>query len=148
VRPPRVPEKVIQAQGVTLLRTLGAKVYVLGTTRRRGDFHGTMQTPGIADVFGFLPTPSSSSGHRQRHPFWWEAKAEGGRLRHEQREFREFCQDSGLTHIVGDLDNLIAFLVAHGWLKAENLPHYRLPKGSPDGQTQATEKSHVPTDPA
>lgn len=43
----RIPEKVVQTQIVALLRTLGADVYVLGTTRPRGDrHHGTYQSQG------------------------------------------------------------------------------------------------------
>jgi hypothetical protein len=122
---PRVSEKTVQAQGVTLLRTLGAKVYVLGTTRRRGDFQGTMQTPGIADIFGFLPEQSPTIPRWT--PFWWEVKAAGGRLRPEQQDFEALCQGAYLTHIVGDLDVLIAFLVRGGWLKADNVPYYRRP---------------------
>ena len=32
------PERVEQAHGVKLLRSIGASVYPMGTTRRRGDW--------------------------------------------------------------------------------------------------------------
>jgi hypothetical protein len=43
----RQPEKAEQAGIVKLVRALGGRVYVLGTRRKRGDFQGTMQTPGL-----------------------------------------------------------------------------------------------------
>jgi hypothetical protein len=49
MKSPRIPEKVIQQQIVTLLRSIGAQVWVLGTRRKRGDYQGTMQTPGLPD---------------------------------------------------------------------------------------------------
>lgn len=122
---PRVPEKVVQQQGVNLLRSVGGFAYVLGTRRRRGDFHGTMQTPGIPDVYFFLPMPRLAIG--QPCAGWWEAKAEGGTLRPAQREFKAQCLGASVTHVAGGLDALLAFLVEGGWLKAENLPHYRGP---------------------
>jgi hypothetical protein len=51
----RVPERVQQAHIIRLVRTIGGVVYVLGTVRRRGDYQGTMQTPGISDLLVFLP---------------------------------------------------------------------------------------------
>lgn len=122
---PRVPEKTEQAHGVQLLRTIGAKVWVLGTVRRRGDFPGTMQTPGIADVLAFLPVRGQPN---QRVFLAWECKAAGGRLRPEQQEFRDACLDAGVRHLVGGYDALIAWLVEYGHVKAESFPYYRQPK--------------------
>jgi hypothetical protein len=73
----RVSEKTEQAHGVQLLRSLGAKVYVLGGHRRAGDYQGTMQTEGLPDVEAFLPV----RGTRRRVFLKWECKAVGGRLR-------------------------------------------------------------------
>lgn len=70
----RVPEKAVQAQIVHLLRSIGANVYVLGTTRRKGDHQGTMQTPGIPDLYVFLPRlPSGLDNHIST--LWVEVKA-------------------------------------------------------------------------
>lgn len=124
----RVLEKSEQAHGVQLLRGLGGKVYVLGTHRRRGDYQGTMQTPGWPDVAAFLP-PRPVGGRVRSIFLFWEAKAKGGRLRPEQEEFRALCQDALIEHVVGDLDALIAWLIARNYVHAEQFPHYRQPKG-------------------
>lgn len=122
---PRVPEKVVQAHIVQLLRSIGGDVWVLGTKRRRGDFHGTMQTPGIGDVFAILPAPPRTTGPRV--PVWVECKAAGGRLRPDQAVFRDRCREAELAHIVGGLDELIVFLAERGWVNKHSLPHYRQP---------------------
>lgn len=127
MRPRRATERAIQSQGATLLRTLGARVWELGTTRRRGDYHGTMQTPGLPDVLAFMPP-------REPH-LWrllvWEAKAPGGRLRPEQAIFRELCQFAGIHHVVGGIDPLIAWLIEQGYLRGDQVAHYRAPDDAP-----------------
>lgn len=126
LQPPRVPEKVEQAHGVQLLRSIGGKVYVLGGHRRKGDYQGTMQTEGIADVFAFIPV----RGERRWVFLAWECKAYGGRMRPEQREFEALCTDAGITHIAGPFDVLIEWLAARGFVKADQFPHYRQPQGA------------------
>jgi hypothetical protein len=116
----RQPERAIQAAGVKLLRSMG-EVWVLGTTRRRGDHPGTMQTPGIPDVKAFLRHPTTE---QTRHGLWWEAKAPGGRLSVEQERFRACALAAGEAHVVGDLDALIARLVAYGYLRSDQVAHY------------------------
>lgn len=127
----RVPEKVVQQHALNLLRNVGARVWVLGTRRRRGDFPGTMQTPGIADVFAILPPPPLKSDRRSPVPLWFECKAAGGRLRPEQAEFRTACLEAELAHVVGGVDELMSFLVRGGWLKSQNVPHYKQPQPAP-----------------
>ena len=117
----RVPERVVQQQIVHLLRSLGAQVWVLGTTRRRGDYHGTMQTPGLPDLI------ASVKGHM----LMVECKAAGGRLRPEQRVFQQACQDCGVAHVVGGVDEVVAWLVGEGLLAASSLPSYRVPAECP-----------------
>ena len=121
----RVSEKVEQQHIVTLLRSIGATVYVLGhPSPRDGRTHrGTGQTPGVPDLWAFLPAHAAQPARA----IWIEVKATGGRLRPEQVEFRERCLTSGVSHLVGGLDTVIAFLVEHRWLKADNLPHYKRP---------------------
>lgn len=118
----RISEKVIQAQGIALLRSINGAVYSLGTVRRRGDHPGTMQSPGVPDVLFFLPPPpiwgSAIVG-------WWEAKARGGRMSPAQVTFRDHCLGVAMRHVVGDLDALIAFLKAERYLVDKTLPHYR-----------------------
>ena len=107
----RVPERVQQQHIVRLLRTLGAEVYVLGTVRRRGDYPGTMQSPGLPDLLAFLPRG------KERRQVWIEVKASNGRLSPPQLAFREHCRGGGIEHIVGGVDSVIAWLVAEGYLR-------------------------------
>lgn len=133
---PRVPEKVVQQHVAQLLRAVGAKVYTLGTVRRRGDHPGTMQTPGLPDVIAFLKWPSPARADSRvagtaealgltRQLLIIECKAEDGRLRSEQVEFRGLVMAAGIAHITGGVDDVIAWLVAHGHAKATQFPHYR-----------------------
>ena len=119
----RVPEKVEQAHGVQLLRTLGATVYILGhPSPNDGRRHrGTGQTPGLPDVYCFLPFHQRCA----RLALWWEVKAAGGRLRPEQATFRTLCQEAQVAHVVGPFDALIDWLLVHGHLVAGQVPHYR-----------------------
>lgn len=109
-------EKHEQADGVRLLETVGAKVYVLGTRRRKGDHQGTMQTPGIADVLAFLPLREPGRVITRR-AVWFEFKREkGGRLSPAQQEFRYFCQNAATDHIVGGTRAVAEYLKHGGWL--------------------------------
>jgi hypothetical protein len=141
-------EKAIQSQGVSLLKSVGGAVYVTGTRRPRGDFQGTCMTPGIPDVLAFLPvardrmdpdfvsraTLSDRVKARDAGYFFgpcllfWEAKAPGGRMSGDQQAFQLHCDVAKIAHVVGDLDALIAWLVAHGYCRSESFPHYRQPK--------------------
>jgi len=127
-QPARVPEKTVQAHIVQLLRSLGGKVFVLGTRRRGGDYPGTMQSEGVPDLLAFLP--SRAEPGRQLF-LVIECKARGGRLRPDQEIFRALCVSAGVVHITGDLDAVIAWLIDQGYLKRENVPHYRLPQEQP-----------------
>ena len=51
-------EKHVQSDIVKLLETVGAAVYKIGTTRKKGDHQGTMQTPGIPDLCAFVRVPA------------------------------------------------------------------------------------------
>ena len=117
-----MPEKVEQAHIVQLLRAIGASVYVLGTRRPRGDFHGTRQTAGLPDVLSILP--------RGLGVLFVEVKATGGRLRPEQAQFRDQCgtcaEPYRVHHVVGGLSDVMFHLMHLGLLKAEDVPHYRM----------------------
>ena len=113
-------ERYEQADGVKLLRMLGAAVYVLGTVRPRGDHPGTRQTPGLPDVQCFLPMRGGA-----RVFLCWEVKSAAGRLRPEQAIFRDHCKAAGVAHVTGDLTALMAWLVSAGYLTADQLPHGR-----------------------
>ena len=114
---PRIAEKAVQAQCVALLRSLGARVWVLGTVRAKGDHPGTRQTPGFPDVNAFI----------RGCCLYLEVKAAGGKLRPEQADFREAALSCGapVYHVVGGVDELFAWLVERGIVKAENVPHER-----------------------
>lgn len=120
----RIPEKLVQAQIRALLGSVGAAVYTLGTRRPRGDYQGTCQTPGIPDLLAFVPDRRQGVCRL----LFIEAKATGGRLSEEQRDFQTHCVNAQVAHIVGDVDAVIAWLIANEYLKADQVPSYRLPK--------------------
>lgn len=126
-RPPRVPEKVVQAHIVKALVSVGGVVHVLGTRRPRGDYHGTRQTPGLPDVHAFLPPAPLNPHSATWRELWVEVKAKGGQLSPEQVAFRDHCLLSGVAHVSGDLDALLEWLIVAGYLKPSMVPHYRLP---------------------
>lgn len=108
-------EKDEQAAIVKLLEALGAKVYVLGTRRPKGDHQGSCQTPGIPDLYVFLPN------HRDLRlfsnvPVWIEVKARAGRLSESQRQFAALVTDSPSHYVTGTCDDVQNWLVDHGWL--------------------------------
>lgn len=132
----RTPEKVVQQQIVTFIKTIGGKVKVVGTRRPREDrHHSTFQTPGIPDLIVFVPLPAEPYSGRVRNLHGYiEVKAEGGRLRPEQREFQQDCAEAGVEHVVGDLDAVVAWLMRHGVIKPDQVAHYRVPPEFRDGQ--------------
>ena len=140
IKPPT--EKVEQAHGVACLRTLGAQVYVLGTSRRKGDYPGTMQTPGLPDVLAVLPSLTGPA--RPTRPaclLFWEVKSERGRLRPAQAEFAAliasaFAWSLTVDHVTGTFDVLLSWLVREGYVKGENVAAHRVVAGK--------EPVHVP----
>ena len=127
----RHPERDEQAHIVRLLRTLGAEVWALGTTRRRSDYQGTNQTPGLPDVEAFMPAPDGG-----RVLLVVEVKAPGGRLRPDQVRFRDCCRAAGIAHVTGGVDAVIAWLVDHDYLNRNHVAWYRLPLEDPDAVSQ------------
>lgn len=119
--PPGRLEKHEQADIVRLLRSLGWAVYVLGTRRRTGDYQGTMQSPGIPDLEAFSPPP-------KRAMLKIEVKAKGGRLRPEQAVYQDLCRDADIAHLVGGVDEAVSWLIANGFLDAQNVAWYRVPR--------------------
>jgi hypothetical protein len=118
-------EKHEQADGVRLLQSLGARVYVSGTARRAGDYQGTNQTPGIPDVEAFLPPPRVRPGGLARQVLKWECKRPGGKLSAAQRDYADLCRAAAVAHVSGDLNALIGWLVSAGYLRADQLPYSR-----------------------
>jgi len=77
-----------------------------------------MQTPGLPDLFVFLPLRDGLKiGFLDWTPCWIEVKARSGKLRPAQVEFQSLAVDSGVMHIVGWTDTVIDALRIGGWLK-------------------------------
>lgn len=149
MKPRRKPvqrEKGEQANGIALMKSLGAVEFVSGTRRpagrkcdRCGNFvrehQGTCQTPGIADVEFFVPPPPSAPTDP-----WvllkWEAKAPGETMRPAQRRYRAFCEGAGVEHVAGDYTALVGWVIKHGYRTRDQFPHYRLPAA--DGASTPT----------
>jgi hypothetical protein len=119
-KPYRVPERTVQAQIVAALRSVGASPMTLGTIRPKGDRPGTFMSRGWPDLGVWMP--ESQTGH-PAHWLWIECKAKGGKLRPEQADFRARCQAVGIPHIVGGLDDVLGYLVQHGYVR--ETAHYR-----------------------
>ena len=122
--------KAAQAQIVKLLITIGAKVYVSGTTRRKGDYQGTMQSAGIPDLEVFLPKRARVANMRTCRVWKIEVKTGRATMTKAQRDYAELCLKAGIAHIVGDLDTVIAWLVAEGYLTRGQVLHEHLPAPS------------------
>ena len=126
----RQPEAAEQRAIVQLLCALGCPVWTLGTHRRHGDYHGTMQSPSLPDLLAFLP--------RGMGLLCIEVKAKGGRLRPEQEVFRNATLACAapwqVHHVVGGLDAVIGYLMSLGLLKAQDVAHYRVTAGA-EGST-------------
>jgi hypothetical protein len=122
----RQPERQEQQAIVKLLRLIGAETWVTGTHRRKGEYQGTMMTPGLPDVFSFLP--------RGLGLLCIEVKSATGRLRPEQIVFRDAClaceAPYRVHHVTGGQDAVIAYLLALGLLAHHQVPYYRQPAES------------------
>jgi hypothetical protein len=119
----RIPEKVVQAQIVAALRSIGALVYVLGhpSPNDGRKFRGTGQTPGVPDLLVFVRAPKLNKVVQ----LWVEVKAEGGRLSEAQLGFQAQCTIANIEHIVGGLKEVYAWLLRVGAINAGAIAHYR-----------------------
>lgn len=135
------PEQVEQEAIKKLLLAIGAKFYVAGTKRKRDDYQGTMQTPGLADLpLVFLPKfkrlapdvrPSTAEAMRATEPMYQlvviEMKSpeahrkKGGGLSAEQKELKHYCDLAGIPYIHGDAKRVVQWLIEHGYLRAEQV---------------------------
>jgi len=93
-----------QNEAMGLLRLCGAKVYSLSQRRRTG------QTPGIPDVFAFVPLPSGVIV-----PLWLEVKRDDRRAKSspEQVVFQLLCKLAEVHHVVGSVRQLEEWCVRH-----------------------------------
>jgi hypothetical protein len=126
------PEKDVQRDVIQLLVAVGCRysakhetdIYVLGTRRPRslpGLGHHTFQTPGISDLWVFLPAPRCPRPGMLLAPraVWIEVKAEDGRPSDAQIRFQQQCCDRGIAHVTGGVAEVQAFLIQHGFLKEQ-----------------------------
>jgi hypothetical protein len=122
-------EKAVQAQIVACLHGVGASVWTLGTTRRKGDHPGTMQSAGLPDVMAFVPLTRAGCGAALPHsnpdvPFMAlllvEIKRGGNAMSTSQQNFAWCAQQVGppVHHVAGGLNEVLAWLVAMGRAKA------------------------------
>lgn len=123
----RRPEDSEQGNICQLTSSLGGKPWVLGTRRRRGDYPGTMQTAGVADLW--LTLPVSRSTGAPAVGLWWEAKAPGERRTPDQVGFADWCAATNTPYGWGTFDDFIAWLIIRGYCTPMMFPHYRLPPG-------------------
>lgn len=132
--PPRRPttrlsEKHVQRQIVDYLQLIGAQVYVLGTKRRKGDHQGTMQTPGIPDLWVFLP-PAKVLCSEERAGLWIEVKADDGRCSPAQLTFQKHAHESRVNYVCGNLDAVQTWLANRGWIRPLKPPPTKDQNGS------------------
>jgi hypothetical protein len=126
------PERTAQGHIVRLLRSLGAAVYVLGTVRRRDDaHHGTMQTPGIPDLYAILPR----RGGGTRQTLWVEVKAARGRRSPAQDTFAAHVATAPCDYVCGGLPDVVAYLARHGYV--------RVPEGGVGVETRPSQFEEV-----
>ena len=120
-------EKVEQAQILELLKAIGASWYEIGRPRARLCWYckkpskdlGMRQTPGIPDLWVFLPAKKNSGPFVTPTFLWIEAKrAKDGRLSDEQRDFRDECRRRGIPHVDGSYDRVVDWLQSHRFLEA------------------------------
>lgn len=125
------PEDIEQNNIRRYVSGISGKVYVLGTRRRRGDYQGTMQTEGIADLWICLPAVAPSARYhldtKEPIALWWETKGPKGRRSPEQIEFGERCAATRTPYGFGTCNDFFAWLIQHGRLSPDQIAHYRRP---------------------
>ena len=123
-RRPLGDEKTEQASIQNLVAQLGGTVYVLGSRRAMccgicgapSTDRSTRQTEGLGDLAVFLP-PTRRQLDRAWHFVWIECKGRRGELSPEQVRFRELNQAAGVPHVVGGIDEFVAYLERGGWVR-------------------------------
>ncbi len=120
-------EKDEQARIKEILEAIGAKFYEIGRPRAQRCWkcheitkdQGTRQTPGIPDLFVFLPLKKNRGPFRSPEFVWIEAKrVRGSRTSPEQIEFRDSCLARSMPHVVGHFDIVVDWLARHHFVEA------------------------------
>ncbi len=116
------PERAEQQKALRLLRSLGARVWVAGTTRKAGDYQGTMQTPGLPDLpFVFLPRAGACTLLVVEMKSPTAARAKHAGRSPEQVEFAQLCELAHVHYFCGDCNGLISWLISHGFLRDDQV---------------------------
>ncbi len=117
------PERAEQRAILDVLKLVGAEWWVLGTTRKQEkpcpvcgaivpDYQGTMQSPGVCDILAFVPRPNARV---YSELVMIEVKApDRGRISAAQLAFEAACGRADVSHIVGGVDAVLAWLRARG----------------------------------
>lgn len=103
---------------MALLRHLGAVVYVLGTTRKRGDHPGTMQTAGLPDLLAFVPYEHGEQRRGERL-LVLEVKVPPNTTTDAQNEFALHCHDAGVAYVAGPFAAVVRWALAEGLLEGD-----------------------------
>lgn len=122
-RRPMHDERAEQASIRNMVEQIRGVAYTLGTVRATccgicgapSTDPTTRQTPGLGDLAVYLPPPPRQAS-RGWTLVWIECKGRGGTLSVEQAAFRELNVRAGVAHVVGGLDEFLAFLTAGGWI--------------------------------
>lgn len=125
------PEKRAQADIQDFLLSIGGAVYILGTRRRAGspcpncgmfvaEHQGTRQTKGLCDVLAFLPTRPGARARRLL--LMVEVKVGKNKRTPEQDLFRALCGEADLVHLTGDLDTVLRWATAEGYVRGPRQP--------------------------
>lgn len=123
--PPRrrsQPERAEQEKAKALLRSIGAKLWVAGVTRRKGDHPSTMMTPGLPDLpFVFLRRGGAYVLLVVEMKSPTAARSKDCGRSSEQVVFAHLCELANINYFCGDCDGLIGWLISHGFLRADQV---------------------------
>lgn len=124
------PEEVEQEHVKQILRSMGAKFWVAGTRRKKADYQGTMQTPGLADLpLVFLPRRIGKSATLGAPTYTLydflviEMKSPAAMKKkyhdrsREQMELAELCKLAGVNYVCGDAKTVVQWLIQYEYLK-------------------------------
>ena len=89
-------ERDLRAVGVQMLRAMGCRVDVFSENR------ATRNTPGVPDVYAFLPNG--------RGTVWWESKGPRTVTTPAQEDFETACLACGQPYVRGTVADLAQFL--------------------------------------
>jgi hypothetical protein len=109
-------EKIVQGKVVKLYKLAGCSVYSLSQAR------ASKQTEGLPDLWIMAPAV--------RAAWWMETKSATGKQSVAQRDFQARCLLSGVSYVLGGLEDAQAKLVSVGLGAMENGQFVLTPKRS------------------